>query len=851
MDLSSGPGNSQPDRDYQIVVSPEPEYPSGSATEGFIDIETDISPTGTVSNPVIVFRTSILPKHFDAAALDAVRKFRYKPRIENGVAVTAEGVRERILFRHGARYSPNNSMATETSSTRVVGEFVYNEIQAAQKLVESKNYESAQKRLQRLLDTADMNEFERANVLNYLGFVHYNQKQNVMAVGAYARLLRIPTLDFSMKKTATYTLAQLQTIEENYESALGFLDIWLLMEVNPEPAAYILKGQILYNLARHEDMADAIETALFLAAKNNKPVKEDWYNLLNYAYFKQGKYAKVAEIKQVLNRKWPSELHFISLAGAHVELRDYPSALTALIEANRRWPSEKSIRGIAATYLKLEDHENALATYGELLADTPETDMLSPIHLAAAGGDVDTLAQLVASGVSVDLTNDDATTPLHWAALFGTTESAKVLIDWKANVDAKDDKGWSALHRASNNGDVLFADLLINAGADINASSKDTLTTPLMMATKAGDVPMATLLIRSGADVNAKNAQGVTALHIAAEASATMVEILIAAGAELNAQTRTGRSPLHVAARNGNPSTLQLLVEAGSDIDATDAQAKTVWHHGIRKLAVPSLVKLAESSSTFDVISTEGYTPLHIAAREGNEVTVEWLIAAGSDVNGKGKDSVTPLHLAAVLGKQSVVATLVSAGADVNAGMENNITPLHLAAQSGNLASARTLLSAGANIETKTSNTDRTSLAYAALNPNVSMGLLLVEQGADISAIEDTIELVPTANARYLLAWLYEHGIGVRQKNSRAIRWYKSAAELGHPGAKYALVKLHLAGRRVKTESKQMAQWIQSSAHQGHRDAMAKLGTMYSKGGGVARDSEAAAMWSCLAGVGR
>jgi protein TonB len=54
-----------------------------------------VTTTGTVKDPIVTFSTSSL---FDRAAERAVLKFKYKPRVVDGVPVEVAGVTTRIRF---------------------------------------------------------------------------------------------------------------------------------------------------------------------------------------------------------------------------------------------------------------------------------------------------------------------------------------------------------------------------------------------------------------------------------------------------------------------------------------------------------------------------------------------------------------------------------------------------------------------------------------------------------------------------------------------------------------------------------------------------------------------------------
>ena len=81
------------------LVRIDPEYPPRAkqqGIEGWVELEFTISPVGTVQDAVVI--GSKPPFVFDRAALRAIRKWRYSPKTEGGVAVTRSGVQIRLLF---------------------------------------------------------------------------------------------------------------------------------------------------------------------------------------------------------------------------------------------------------------------------------------------------------------------------------------------------------------------------------------------------------------------------------------------------------------------------------------------------------------------------------------------------------------------------------------------------------------------------------------------------------------------------------------------------------------------------------------------------------------------------------
>jgi tetratricopeptide (TPR) repeat protein len=209
---------------------------------------------------------------------------------------------------------------TKTKQAQAVSKDVYERIQKAQEMVDEKQYQQALRTLNSLYNPDKLTEYEQANVLNYIGFVYYNIDDIDNAIRTYEKMLALPTLEEQMAKQTTYTMAQLLTMEEDYAKALTTLNKWFTLETNPAPEPFILQAQLFYNLNRYKEMISPIENAMRVAQERGKPVKEDWWNLLNFAYFQQEDYRKVRDIQITLLQNWPKARYWKSLAGAFTEL---------------------------------------------------------------------------------------------------------------------------------------------------------------------------------------------------------------------------------------------------------------------------------------------------------------------------------------------------------------------------------------------------------------------------------------------------------------------------------------------------------------------------------------------------
>lgn len=263
-----------------------------------------------------------------------------------------------MVFAAGAVYAQDDERAQrdqqKTKQAQAVSKAVYDKIQQAQEKVDAEDYNGALRILNNLNKGDKLTEYERSNILNYIGYVHYNMGNTVAAIQTYEEMLRIPSLEEQIRKQTIYTMAQLNTMEERYRRAIDLLDQWFVLETNPAPEPYILYAQNLYQVDRYRDMIKPIETAMEVARKREKPIKEDWWVLLNFAYFQQEDYRKVRDIQKILLVSWPKKRYWFSLAGAYTELGEENNLVASYDAAHTQGLLERESELVTMAQLYLQ-----------------------------------------------------------------------------------------------------------------------------------------------------------------------------------------------------------------------------------------------------------------------------------------------------------------------------------------------------------------------------------------------------------------------------------------------------------------------------------------------------------------
>ena len=244
----------------------------------------------------------------------------------------------------------------KTKQAQAVSKDVYDRIQKAQEMIDADDPNGALKILGALKVKKGLSEYELQNVLNYIGFVYYNLDDIDGAMAAYREMIALPNIEDQIKKTTIYTMAQLSTMQEKYNQALRLLDDYFVIETNPAPDNYILYAQNLYQVSRYGEMIVPIEKALAEAQRREKEIKEDWYVLLNFAYFQQEDYMKVRDIQKILLVNWPKKRYWFSLAGAYTELGEDENLIAAYDAAHTQGLLEKESELVTMAQLYMQ-HE--------------------------------------------------------------------------------------------------------------------------------------------------------------------------------------------------------------------------------------------------------------------------------------------------------------------------------------------------------------------------------------------------------------------------------------------------------------------------------------------------------------
>ena len=92
----------------------------------------------------------------------------------------------------------------------------------------------------------------------------------------------------------------------------------------------------------------------------------------------------------------------------------------------------------------------------------------------------------------------------------------------------------------------------------------------------------------------------------------------------------------------------------------------------------------------------------------------------------------------------------------------------------------------------------------------------------------------------YFLGKAFHYGIGISKDYTKAMQWYRQAAERGYATAQNNIGILHYNGNGVARDYNEAMTWFREAAEQGHATATSNIGFMYEYGRSVTKDYQEA-----------
>ena len=178
---------------------------------------------------------------------------------------------------------------------------------------------------------------------------------------------------------------------------------------------------------------------------------------------------------------------------------------------------------------------------------------------AAARGDIEALERMIHGGFSLEKGDYDGRTPLHIAAAEGQLDTVLFLLSFGADPNVMDRWGSGPIEEAINNSYGGIVDALAKSGGRVHREQAFSLLQKLV---KEGNDDMITNLHKAKVPFDLLDKDGRTIVHLAVLHNQDMVtRMLLRSGVDLSQKDKWGETALDLAERYGYERIVQIIRE--------------------------------------------------------------------------------------------------------------------------------------------------------------------------------------------------------------------------------------------------------------------------------------------------
>lgn len=214
----------------------------------------------------------------------------------------------------------------------LLSEKTYNALNAAQEKMGQQQHRQAEVDLKKLISETQAGSYERAVVLQTLGYLYSETEQYKLASEQFEQALSLNTLPEDVTHNLRYNLAQLLIGDERYQKGIELLTEWLKKEPQANSSAYVLLATAYYQVNQFTKAVEAIRTAI---KRDNAP-KESWYRLQLAAHMEMQQYKQSIDVLEILIERFPANKpYWDQLAALYAQQEKRLTALAVQMLAKR------------------------------------------------------------------------------------------------------------------------------------------------------------------------------------------------------------------------------------------------------------------------------------------------------------------------------------------------------------------------------------------------------------------------------------------------------------------------------------------------------------------------------------
>jgi ankyrin repeat protein len=337
--------------------------------------------------------------------------------------------------------------------------------------------------------------------------------------------------------------------------------------------------------------------------------------------------------------------------------------------------------------------------------------------------------------------------------------------------------GAAAFVDAAMNGNREAVRALLKDGADVNTTQADGMTA-LHWAAQKGDVELAKVLLYASANLKATTRiGGYTPLLIASRnGDAAMIETLVGAGADANATTVNGTTPLMLASAAGKPAAVKALLDRGADVNAREAVKGETALTFAAAFGRADVIRVLTAKGADVTATTKAVDLADFAKEETERLAAERGLQGGQAGRGNapgGRGGAPQGPQVAGVNRQYNYTELV--------GFWGGLAPMHLAARQGEIESVKALLEAGADVNQRGAGDPVSPMLIATMNGHFDIATYLLDKGADPNLAQNNgvAPLYAALNVQWAAKALYPQPRAYEQQHATYLEFMQALLEKG------------------------------------------------------------------------
>ncbi|MGF1684305.1 hypothetical protein [Photobacterium minamisatsumaniensis] len=231
-----------------------------------------------------------------------------------------------LILLVGALAAPAVAKSSPELSDRT-----FRTVNKVQELIATERYNDAIEKLSDALEGTKAKKYDRAVLLQQMGFLYSLRDNYPKAAEYFAKSLALDALPVPVAQQVRYSLAQLYLAEEQFKQSVKTMKHWFKVaettEEKPQAHAYITLASAYVQL---EDYKSAISPVKQAIAMSPSP-SESWYLLLMASHYELKQFKSVAGVLKTLTNKYPQKKRYwMQLSGIYMELNQERNSLATL-----------------------------------------------------------------------------------------------------------------------------------------------------------------------------------------------------------------------------------------------------------------------------------------------------------------------------------------------------------------------------------------------------------------------------------------------------------------------------------------------------------------------------------------